>query len=253
VEILAPERPVRPEWGFGLQQAVLEEIAARGEARRGPTALVWTSTPYVAATRLETRLAGFDGARRISEGMGFPVLVRNSGGGAVAANEGSVSFSLTFPVEEMRSGLYERYETLSALIVSALARLGVEAEPGEVDGEFCPGAYSVRVGGPRGIKVAGLAQRVTRRAARVEALILVEGTAELRPVLSAFYGALGLPFRLESVGDLLPPEGVDGVVRALVAEARERYRGGVVPVGEALLSAARERSGIWGAGSSGGV
>lgn len=249
MQVLVPQRPVQPEWGFGLQQAVLEEIAARGEARRLPTALAWSSTPYVAATRLETRLAGFDRARRLAEGMGFPVLVRNSGGGAVAANEGSVSFSLTFPVEEMRSGLYERYETLASLVVSALARLGVEAEPGEVDGEFCPGAYSVRVGGPRGTKVAGLAQRVTRRAARVEALILAEKTTELRPVLSAFYGALGLPFRPDSVGDL--PEGVSGVVRALVAEVWERYGGVEVAVGEALITAARERSGVWGAGNSG--
>jgi lipoate-protein ligase A len=175
--------------------------------------------------------------------MGYPVVVRNSGGGAVAANEGALSFSLTAQVEEMRSGLYERYDALAALIVLALARLGVGAEPGEVAGEFCPGAYSVRTGGPEGTKVAGLAQRVTRRAARVEALVIVERTAELRRVLAAFYGALGLPFRPESVGDL--PAGVGEVIGALSAAVAERYGGEEGRVDEELLAKAQARRDGW--------
>ena len=48
-----------PEDGFGLQQAMLEEVASGG---RGPTALMWSSSPYVGATRPETRLPGFAAA-----------------------------------------------------------------------------------------------------------------------------------------------------------------------------------------------
>ena len=162
VEILLPGPIDDPEVGFGLQQAVLEEVAA-GE--RGPAALIWTSSRYVGATRQETRLPAFAAATEAASGLGFPVLVRNSGGGAVAANRGSLSFSLTFPVEDLRHGLYERYQDGLDLIASALRRVGVEAERGEVEGEFCPGAYSVRSGGQLGVKHAGLAQRVTRRAA----------------------------------------------------------------------------------------
>ena len=106
MEILVAEHLEDPEDGFGLQQAVLEEVAS-GE--RGPTALIWTSSRYVSATRSETRLPGFGEAMKAAEHLGFPVLVRNSGGGAVAANEGSISFSLTFPVEDLRHGLIERY------------------------------------------------------------------------------------------------------------------------------------------------
>jgi lipoate-protein ligase A len=220
VEILVAQHLKHPEDGFGLQQAVLEEVAA---GKRGPAALMWTSPPYVGATRPETRLPGFAEARRRAEALGFPVLVRNSGGGAVAANEGSISFSLTLPVQDLRHGLYERYTEGVDLVAGALRRVGVEAEGGEVDGEFCPGAYSVRSGGPGGVKHAGLAQRVTRRAARVEALILVQNTAELVPVLSAFYGAIGLPFRPGSVADV--PASVPEMIRALEAEICERYGG----------------------------
>lgn len=240
MEILISERLNHPEDGFGLQQAVLEEAAA-GE--RGPTALMWTSAPYVGATRLETRLLDFDEARRRAENLGFPVLVRNSGGGAVAANEGSISFSLTLPVEDLRHGLYERYAEGVDLVSAALRRVGVEAEGGEVEGEFCPGAYSVRSGGPVGVKHAGLAQRVTRRAARVEALILVQRTAELVPVLQAFYDALGLPLRPASVADI--PASVPEMMVALEAEIHARYGGKRGRIGDSTSDRARALRESW--------
>ena len=240
MEILVAEHLDDPEVGFGLQQAVLEEVAA-GE--RGPTALIWTSSRYVGATRQETRLPGFAAATRAAVELGFPVLVRNSGGGAVAANRGSLSFSLTFPVEDLRHGLYERYSDGLDLICSALNRVGVEAERGEVDGEFCPGAYSVRSGGPNGVKHAGLAQRVTRRAARLEALILVSETDEIRAVLERFNGLLELPFRAGSVGDL--PVDVPTMILALSEEVRLRYRASEGRIGEKTVERARASRGEW--------
>lgn len=240
MEILVAEPFDNPEDGFGLQQAVLEEVAA-GE--RGPVALMWTSSRYVGAARRETRLAGFEKAEKSASDLGFPVLVRNSGGGAVAANRGSLSFSLTFPVEDLRHGLYERYSEGLDLIASALRRVGVDAERGEVDGEFCPGAYSVRSGGPWGVKHAGLAQRVTRKAARLEALILISETAEIRAVLGPFYEALGLPFRPESVGDL--PVGILRAVQALSEEVRVRYEATEGRIWAKTLERARSLRGEW--------
>jgi octanoyl-[GcvH]:protein N-octanoyltransferase len=232
-----------PEDGFGLQQAVLEEVAA---GSRGPTALLWTTgSRYVGATRPETRLPGFGEAVGIARAAGFPVLIRNSGGGAVAANAGSISFSLTFPVGDMRRDLYERYDEGAALVVDAMERVGISAEPGEVAGEFCPGAYSVRTGGPEGTKIAGLAQRVTRRAARLEALVVVSQAAELRSVLRGFYGALGLPFRPESVGDL-PGTDVAAVIRGLSEAVRKRYpRSAEARIREETMRRARELRETW--------
>ncbi len=228
-----------------MQQAVLEEV---GSGATEPTALLWSSEPYAGLTRPETRLPGFAEAGRRKREIGVPVLVRNSGGGAVAANAGSLSFSMTFPVEDLRHGLYERYTEGSQVIVAALDRLGVAAEEGEVEQEFCPGAYSVRAGGPSGIKVAGLAQRVTRRAARVEALILVSDTAGVRETLSLLYPALGLPFRPEGVGDLIGPDGpltVEQVVTALSEELSRRYGAKEEQTGAALFERARSLRGTW--------
>lgn len=241
VEILIARGLSYPEDGFGLQQAILEEVSA---GSRAPTALLWTSFRYIGATHPEIRLPGFSAAARLAEEAGFPVLVRNSGGGAVAANEGSVSFSLISPVEDLRRGLYERYAEGAELIVTALDRLGVVAEAGEVEGEFCPGAYSIRSGGHAGFKVAGLAQRVTRRAARMEALILVDKTAELRGILKPFYEALGLPFRPESVADL-PGTGVPRAIKALADTLEERYAAREVESDENTLQRARSLRESW--------
>ena len=240
MEVLIAEPLSNPEDGFGLQQALLEEVAA---GKRGTAALIWSSSCYVGATHLETRLPGFGKAVEEAGKLGFPVLVRNSGGGAVAANEGSISFSLTFPVADIRRGLYERYTEGADLIVAALNRVGVRAEAGAVEGEFCPGEYSVRSGGPGGIKVAGLAQRVTRRAARLEALVLVSGTSALVPVLETFYGALDLPFRPESVGDL--HANVPQVVQVLSDEVRARYGATEAPLEERLFERARALRDEW--------
>jgi lipoate-protein ligase A len=240
VEILVTGPFDDPEDGFGLQQAVLEEVAAQ---KRGPAALMWTSSRYVGATRLETRLPGFAAATEAASGLGFPMLVRNSGGGAVAANRGSLSFSLTFPVEDLRHGLYERYSEGLDLIASALRRIGVEAEGGEVEGEFCPGAYSVRSGGAWGVKHSGLAQRVTRRSARLEALVLVSETDEIRTVLERVYGLLGLPFRPDSIADL--PVDLSRVIQALSEEVRGRYQTEEGRIGQSSMERARSLRGGW--------
>ena len=99
MEILVAEHLENPEDGFGLQQVALEEVAS---GLRGSVALMWSSSRYVGATRSETRLPGFAEAVGAALGLGFPVLVRNSGGGAVAASCGSISFSLTFPITDRR-------------------------------------------------------------------------------------------------------------------------------------------------------
>jgi lipoate-protein ligase A len=240
VEILVAGPFDDPEDGFGLQQAVLEEVAVQ---QRGPAALMWTSSRYIGATRQETRLPGFAAATEAASDHGFPVLVRNSGGGAVAANRGSLSFSLTFPVEDLRHGLYERYAEGLDLIASALRRIGIVAEGGEVEGEFCPGAYSVRSGGPWGVKHAGLAQRVTRRSARLEALVLVSETDEVRAVLERVYGLLGLPFRPQSIADL--PADVSQVIQALSEEVRARYEAERGRIGKRTMDRARSLRGEW--------
>lgn len=226
MELLLPGRFPDAATAYGYSRTLFEQVAA-GE--RPPTISITPSVRHVGVTRRDIRRAGFAAAVRAAEEMGYPVLVRGAGGGAIAAGPGTFGFSVIRPQEEdegsVRGGFRERYDEAAELVLAAFLRLGVRAEVGEVRDEFCPGDHSIRSGGWReGMKLCGIAQRVTRRAASVGGIVLVCGEGELARVLERVYGAMGLPFRPGSVGSLRRAGYGGGMEEALEVFAREAER-----------------------------
>ena len=196
-------------------------------------------------TRRDTFRPGFADAVLAANGEGYPVLVRSSGGGATAADAGTFGFSIIRPAsEELGRGIPQRYDEAAALVLGAFSRLGLAAEVGEVRDEFCPGDHSVRVGGwEDGMKLCGIAQRVTRRATSVGGIVLVEGEDELTRVLEKVYGAMRLPFRPGSVGSARRAGNgapVEAFLEAFAAEAERRYGATRVPLDDGTAALARE-------------
>lgn len=245
VELLLPGRFEDPVTAYGYQRVVFEQVAS---GARPPTVSITPSARHVGVTRRDTFRPGFDEAVRACYEEGYPVLVRGSGGGATAADGGTFGFSVIRPVagREADRGIRDRYDEAAALVLGAFARLGVEAEIGEVRDEFCPGDHSIRVGGWRdGMKVVGIAQRITRRATSVGGIVLVHGEKELARVLERVYGAMSLPFRPGGVGSLRRAGvevGIEEVVGAFAAETELRYGASRVPLDGRTLERAR-RSG----------
>ena len=244
IELLLPGRFEEATTAYGYVRTIFDQVAA-GE--RGPTVSITPSTRHVGVTRRDTFRPGFADAVRASREEGYPVLVRGAGGGATAAHYGTFGFSVIRPSDatEGRRGIRDRYDEAAALALGAFARLGVRAEVGEVRDEFCPGDHSIRVGDfERGMKVVGIAQRVTRRATSVGGIVLVEGEEQLAKVLERVYGTMRLPFRRESVGSLHAAgceAGVDEAIEAFAAEATLRYGAAPVPLDERTIELARER------------
>jgi lipoate-protein ligase A len=118
----------------------------------------------------------------------------------------------------------------------------VAAEVGEVRDEFCPGDHSIRVGdGEGGMKVVGIAQRITRRATSVGGIVLVEGEQELSLILEMVYDAMNLPFRRETVGSLSRAgykAGTQTAIEAFAAEAERVYGATSTPLDEETLELA---------------
>jgi octanoyl-[GcvH]:protein N-octanoyltransferase len=106
-----------------------------------------------------------------------------------------------------------------------------------------PGDHSIRVGDREsGMKVVGIAQRVTRRATSVGGIVLVEDEEGLARVLEHVYAAMCLPFRKESVGSLQRAGyevGVEEVIGAFAAEAALRYGAVRAPLDGRTLALAR--------------
>jgi len=226
MELLMPDRFGDSATAYGYVRTIFDQVA-RGT--RPATVSITPSTRHVGVTRRDTFRPGFEDAVRAAGEMGYPVLVRSSGGGATAADGGTFGFSIIRPSDETESrrGIRERYDEAAALVLGAFSRLGVMAEVGEVRDEFCPGDHSIRVGdGESGMKVVGIAQRITRRATSVGGIVLVEGEQDLARVLEWVYNAMHLPFRKESVGSLQRAgyqAGTQNAIEAFAAEAEQVY------------------------------
>ena len=241
MELLLPGRFEDPGMAYAYGRILFEEVAA---GIRPATVSITPSARHVGVTRRDTLRAGFGEAVWAAHEEGYPVLVRGAGGGAIAAHHGTFSFSIVRTAEDTRRGIKERYDEAAALVLGAFSRLGIEeAEVGEVRDEFCPGDHSIRAGDfESGMKLVGIAQRVTRRATSVGGIVLVQGERDLARILSGFYAAMSLPMRPGSVGSLRrlgSKTGVDDVIAALAAEAKLRYGAESVPLDEATLRRAR--------------
>ncbi len=237
MDLLLPGRFEDPGTAYAYGRTLFEEVAA---GLRPATVSITPSARHVGVTRRDTLRVGFGEAVRAAHEEGYPVLVRGAGGGAIAAHHGTFGFSIVRP-EDTQRGIKERYDEAANLVLGAFSRVGVEkeAEVGEVRDEFCPGDHSIRAGDfENGMKLVGIAQRVTRRATSVGGIVLVRDERDLAHILSRFYAAISLPMRSESVGSLRrlgSKAEVEDVIVALAAEAKLRYGAEPVHLDETTL------------------
>jgi octanoyl-[GcvH]:protein N-octanoyltransferase len=95
----------------------------------------------------------------------------------------------------------------------------VDARPGEVPGEYCPGEYSINAGGRT--KLVGVGQRIIKGATHIGGVIVVGDADRIRDVLIPVYDALGLewdPRTTGSIEDEIGPIAFDEVTAAIRAE-----------------------------------
>lgn len=154
--------------------------------------------PTVAFGRLDRLRPGYEDAKRAAADHGFAVLEREPGGHAAAYGPGSLV------VEEEGEGdlrgIHARFERAAATLVRALNEEGVDARLGPVENEYCPGDYSINIGGRR--KIAGLAQRVRGRRYLLGINLTMTEADAVAAVLTDVYAALALPFDPDTVGEV---------------------------------------------------
>ena len=164
------------------------------------SAVASSPTPprQVAFGRRDTRLEGYERARWHARQHGYPPVERSTGGRAVAFTGLTVAAVRATPADATRTGVSDRYEDAIERFGAALARLDVDAEPGEPDASFCPGTHSLQTRG----KLVGLAQRVRGDVAVLAGVVVVRDREEMGAVLDPVYEALGVPFDPASVGSV---------------------------------------------------
>jgi octanoyl-[GcvH]:protein N-octanoyltransferase len=241
VELLRTRHPDDPVLDAAITHALLRQV---GAGERPPTARVFRPGATMAFGRLDALGAeAYDRARAAARAHGYTPLLRLGGGHAAAYDEGSVLVELITPVQTIADGIRERFDATTALLVEALAALGVGARVGALAGEYCAGDWSVNAAG---VKLAGTAQRSIRGASLVTAMVIVEGGARLRAALLDVYAALGIAWRPETAGaanDIVPALAAADAERALIATlaAHERLTAGA-PAPETIALAETLRS-----------
>ena len=207
---------------MGRSRELLRLVAA-GE--HDPVLWLYQPPPTVAFGRRETHHAGYPAAVEAARRRGFEPVVRNTGGLAVAYGEWSLVVELIAADPSPPSRLTARFVAFAEALAAALRSLGVAAAVGRLDGEYCPGDYSVLGGvigsdaGTGRVKLAGTAQRLVARAWLCSASIVVAGAEPLRQVLGEVYRELEFDWRPETLGaveDLVPSVTMTGVEAAVV-------------------------------------
>jgi lipoate-protein ligase A len=211
----------RPALEVGVSRAVLDRV---GRRELGPTFRLARTAPTLSFGRLDAVVPGFGAAVAAARAQGFFPVHRLSGGRAAVWHEGTLAFGHAVAEDDPRAGTHERFAAMADLLAGALRDLGLDAQVGELAREYCPGAYSIHLGGR--VKVVGIAQRVTARAAYTEGMVVVDGGARVRDVLVPVYDALGLDWDPATAGacdDDRPGLRVEEVEAAIVARLRAAH------------------------------
>ncbi|WP_143028813.1 lipoate--protein ligase family protein [Quadrisphaera sp. DSM 44207] len=199
--------------------AVLADLAALGEPGAGWGHLeVHRPAPTAAFSRRDALAGGFGQAQAAASARGFAPVVRPAGGRLAAYHGGALVLDVVARHPDPRADVRPRFAALGACLAAALRALGVDARVGAVPGEYCPGEFSVNARGAT--KIVGTAQRLTRRACYLSAVVLVEDAEPVRAVLSEAYPLIGLDWDPRTVGcvaDEVPGASVEEV-RAVLLE-----------------------------------
>lgn len=135
----------------------------------GPSACVWESAQGLVVPRTYKRFDAFPAACEHFALQGWPITVRQSGGGIVPQGPGILNLSLAYAVQgKPLDHSDEAYLLICKLISDALQDYGIATHPQAVEGSFCDGRYNLAVdSGEAARKVAGTAQ-LWRRHANVD-------------------------------------------------------------------------------------
>ena len=206
--------PDHPAMDVAVAHAILSAVA-RGDI--GGVFRLHVPSPVVAFGRADRVQPGYPLAVRAAQAHGFGAVERLAGGRAAVFHGLTLAFSLAVPDDDPRGGIRPRFETISGVMVKAFQSLGIDARIGEVPGEYCPGSWSVNVGGR--VKVMGVGQRLVRGAAHVGGVVVVDDGESIRDVLIPVYRALHIDWDPRTSGALADrAPGLDNskVIKAII-------------------------------------
>lgn len=161
---------------------------------------IYRPKPTAAFSPRDTTLPDYQLAADAMQSLGFAPVERRAGGSLAVYDGSALVIDLVAPHADPRQHVLERFTQFSAAIAAVLARFGIDARVGGIDGEYCPGDYSINGSGR--IKLVGVAQRIGRCGFHIGAVISVAASEGARAAVSEAYRILGMPFDPATFGAL---------------------------------------------------
>lgn len=183
---------------------------------------IYQPSPTVAFSGRDTLTPGFRQAVDVARSRGFAPRRRPAGGRAVAYTGQSIVVDHVGVEDDPRLGSKERFRANAETLAYALKSLGIDTGIGRLDGEYCPGEFSIHA--RKAVKLVGAAQRIVKNAWLVSAVVQVGDQDLVSATTSAVYRELGLTWDPATAGSVEreSPQTTLADVRTAILRAFER-------------------------------
>jgi octanoyl-[GcvH]:protein N-octanoyltransferase len=149
-----------------------------------PVMRLWVHPKTIVLGIPDAKLPYIEKGVRFLASHGYHVVVRNSGGLAVALDGGVLNLSLVLPGVKHLS-IHECYEAMVSFIQHMLQDVTNDIKAYEIVESYCPGDYDLSI---HGKKFAGISQRRVRDGAAIQIYLDVEGNSyERASIIRDFY------------------------------------------------------------------
>lgn len=144
-----------------------------------PTIRLWVHDQTIVLGIPDARLPYIETGVKLLANRGYHTIVRNSGGLAVALDNGVLNISLVLPGVKHIS-IHDCYEAMFSFVKYMLRDLTNDIQAYEIVGSYCPGDYDLSI---NGVKFAGISQRRIRDGAAIQIYLDVGGDSKGRAQL----------------------------------------------------------------------
>lgn len=174
--LLFQHKPYTAVTSFAIDDALALSVS---DGHSPPAVRLWVHPDTIVLGIPDARLPYIEEGVRFLANEGYHVVVRNSGGLAVALDHDVLNISLILPGVKNIS-IHDCYEAMVSFVQYMLRDLTAKIEAYEIVGSYCPGDYDLSINGK---KFAGISQRRIKDGAAIQIYLDVAGNSRERATL----------------------------------------------------------------------
>lgn len=158
---------------FAIDDAIATAVS---EKKSPPAVRLWAHPKTIVLGIPDGRLPFIDEGVSYLQSLGYHVMIRNSGGLAVALDEHVLNLSLVIP-DVKHVSIHDAYDAMFQFVQHMFRDLTANIAAYEIVGSYCPGDYDLNINGK---KFAGISQRRIKDAAAIQIYLDVSGNSKER-------------------------------------------------------------------------